>query len=458
MLTQILGVVAVLLTAALTGVAQQPAEKQLQADQQQLSVHVVEHFKNLHGVRLVLASDIVPPTDAFCRKTYGSPCYSPKEIHQAYGLTPLLDAGYNGTGETIVIIDSYGSPTVKEDLKTFDQAFGLPDPPSFTVLAPLGTVPFDPNNGEIVGWAEETSLDVQWSHAMAPGANIVLLTSPVDETEGVQGMPEFLALENYALDHKLGKIVSQSWGATENTLFTPAGQQVIKGFEQMYERGATSDVTFLASSGDTGSANVELNRTTYYPFPTVGYPPSSPNVTAVGGTSLYAAVNSGDYQSETTWGNQYGASGGGVSQVFDEPYYERLVLPNSKQEVLKRHRGLPDVSFNADPNTGVLVYLGFLGSGQNGFYAFGGTSEGSPAWAGIVADINQLAGRPMGFLNPRLYALGGSGKLSTLFHDITKGNNAFTGISGYNATPGWDLTTGWGTPKFGALSALADLK
>lgn len=449
---KIRGVIAVLLTGVLAGLAQQPEERQL-------SVRVIDHFKNVHGVRLVLASDVVPPTDAYCRKTFGSPCYSPQEVRQAYGITPLIDAGYNGTGETIVIIDSYGSPTVKADLKTFDEAFGLPDPPSFKVIAPLGTVPFDPNNDDIVGWAEETSLDVQWSHAMAPGANIVLLTSPVDETEGVQGMPEFLALENYALDHKLGKIVSQSWGATENTLFTPAGQQVFKGFEKMYERGAGLDVTFLASSGDTGSANVELNGTTYYAFPTVGYPASSPNVTAVGGTSLYATVNVGDYQGETSWDNQYGASGGGVSQEFLEPSYERQVLPNSKQEVLKHHRGLPDVSFNADPNTGVLVYLGFLGSGQNGFYAFGGTSEGSPSWAGVVAVTNQLAGRPMGFLNPKLYELRGTGKIPNLFHDITIGNNAFGGVSGYDATPGWDLATGWGTPRFGGLAqALADMK
>lgn len=148
---------------------------------------------------------------------------------------------------------------------------------------------------------------------MAPAANIVLLTSPVAETEGVRGMPEFPQLEQYALDHNLGKIISQSWGATENTLFTPAGFQVLNSFEEFYARAALEGVSVLASAGDTGSANVELDGTTLYPFPAVGFPASSPLVTAVGGTSLYADTR-GNYQSETVWNNATGASGGGVSQ------------------------------------------------------------------------------------------------------------------------------------------------
>ena len=167
------------------------------------------------------------------------------------------------------------------------------------MLAPLGTVPFDPSNSDQVGWASETTLDVEWAHALAPGASIVLLTSPVDETEGVQGLPEFLQLEQYALDHHLGKIISQSWGATENTLFDPAGQQVMADFERFYLRAALENVTVLASSGDSGSANFDVNDN-YYPFPTVGFPASSPLVTAVGGTSLYADTD-GNYQSETVW-------------------------------------------------------------------------------------------------------------------------------------------------------------
>jgi subtilase family serine protease len=182
---------------------------------------------------------------------------------------------------------------------------------------------------------------------MAPGADIVLLTSPVSETEGVQGMPEFLALEKYALDHKLGKIISQSWAATENTLFTPAGQQVFADFEAFYQRAVEENVTVLASTGDFGSSNPDVNFN-FYPFPTVGYPASSPRVTAVGGTSLYADT-SGRYLYETTWF----ASGGGVSQQFPEPSYQRS-LPTSVQQILGHHRGIPDVAYNADPSTTIL--------------------------------------------------------------------------------------------------------
>ncbi len=130
------------------------------------------------------------PNNAIC-KAHQRICYSPKEIQNAYSVTPVLNAGYTGKGQTIVIIDSFGSPTAAADLAKFDADYNLPAPPSFRVLSPLGTVPFDPTNSDQVGWAEETSLDVQWAHALAPGASIVLMTSPVSETEGVQGMPEF---------------------------------------------------------------------------------------------------------------------------------------------------------------------------------------------------------------------------------------------------------------------------
>lgn len=138
-----------------------------------------------------------PPTSAQCLAALGVPCYDPQQIRAAYGVDSLINTGYSGAGETIVLIESYGSPTLAADLE---------DPPSLTVLAPIGPIPpFDSTQPDQVGWAIETSLDVQWAHAMAPGASIVVLASPVDETEGVQGLPEFLAMEQYALDHHLGK-------------------------------------------------------------------------------------------------------------------------------------------------------------------------------------------------------------------------------------------------------------
>ncbi len=400
------------------------------------------------------AAGLQPPTDAQCRAAGDGPCYSPQEIRHAYGVDQLLNRGDQGKGRTIVIIDSYGSPTITSDLQTFDAGYGLPDPPSFKVLAPLGTVPYDPSaNPDQPGWAAETTLDVEWAHAMAPKASIVLLTSPVDETEGVQGMPQFDYLINYALDHHLGNVISESWGATEDTLFNPAGEQVIRSFNDSYARAAAMGVTALASTGDAGVGNVETDGVTVYPFPTVNFPAASPLVGAIGGTSLYADTN-GDYQSETAWNSDGGATGGGISQQFREPFYQAF-LPRSVQQELGGFRGIPDVSWNADPNTPILIYLSFLGPSEAGYYGIGGTSEGSPSWAGVVADLDQLAGRGIGLLDPYAYALGASGRG---FHDVTVGNNSDNGVTGYNAAPGWDLTTGWGSPNlaqvFGGFGAL----
>ncbi|MGA7203620.1 MAG: S53 family peptidase [Specibacter sp.] len=407
----------------------------------------------LHGSSLVhITGPNVAPTDTACRAQIGVPCYSPQEIRQAYGLTPLINAGFTGAGQTIVIVDSFGSPTLEADLATFDADFGLPAPPSLKVLAPLGSVPFDPNNQDMLGWAEETSLDVQWAHAMAPAASIVVMTSPVSETEGVQGLPEFLQLEQYAVNHNLGKIVSQSWAATEDSLMTPAGKALMAQFNNFYRSATLRGVTFLGSTGDSGTANPGVDNVDF-PYPTVNFPAISPWVTAVGGTSLQATTT-GVYQSETTWNDGLGsATGGGVSRYTPEPLYQWL-LPKADQRLLAGHRAIPDIAFNADPDTGVLVHLGFLGAGNNGYYIFGGTSEGSPAWAGVVADLNQRAGFPLGFLNPTLYALGAAKLLyPSVLNDVTTGNNAQPPIAGYNATPGWDATTGWGTPH---LNKFAD--
>jgi subtilase family serine protease len=403
------------------------------------------------------AAPAVAPTDAECRAAFGVPCYSPQQMQTAYNVAPLLNAGYTGAGQTIVIVDAFGSPTIQQDLATFDGDYGLPAPPSFQVLAPLGTAAFDPTNTDMVQWAIESALDVEWAHAIAPGAAIVLLTSPVDETQGVQGMPQFLQLEQYALAHHLGGIISQSWGATEETLTPPAGRQVVEQFEALYRSAARDHVTVLAAAGDYGSANFELDSTTFYPFPTVNYPASSPWVTAVGGTTL-TADPSGTYQSEVAWNDNspWGvpiATGGGVSALFGEPSYQ-AGLNRADRSIPRGHRGLPDVAYNADPyGSPIPVYLSFLP--QAGYYLVGGTSEGSPQWAGLVAVGNQLAGHPLGFLNPSLYRLAPSGAYAASFHDITSGNNSNEGVPGFSAAPGWDPTTGWGSPN--AANLLPDL-
>jgi subtilase family serine protease len=416
----------------------------------------------------VTAAGEQPPTNTYCVTNLGFQCLGPVEIRTAYGLNPLLNAGYNGAGETIVVIESYGSPTIAADLHQFDSDYGIPDPPSLTVLAPLGTATVDLTQPDPQGWAFETTLDVEWAHAVSPGAAIVILTSPVDETEGVQGLPEFLALEDYALTHHLGNIISQSWAATENTLFPNAaglqGPLVIAGFSALYERARLQQVTVLASAGDDGSQNAQTydeaagGPSSYYTFPTVNFPASSPLVTAVGGTSLYLNA-AGQYQSETVWDDNstgLGAGGGGVSQLFPMPDYQQFGLSYRAKSILSGHRGIPDVSYNADDeNSAILVYTSFLGAayGPNavGYFLIGGTSEGAPQWAGIVADLNQYAHAPLGFLNPKLYAVGAAGLFPVFGHDITQGNNSYGGVPGYSATVGWDPASGWGTPKFNLL-------
>ena len=171
------------------------------------------------GAHPILSKTLAtPPTTAFCLANLGIHCYNPAQLDQAYNLNALHNAGITGRGRTIVIVDAFGSPTIANDLHVFDQTFGLPDPPSLTIRQDAGAVPpFDPNNSDMTGWADETTLDVEWAHVFAPGAKILLEETPVSETEGVQGFPEIVKAENFVINHHLGDVISQSFGATEQT-------------------------------------------------------------------------------------------------------------------------------------------------------------------------------------------------------------------------------------------------
>jgi subtilase family serine protease len=410
------------------------------------SKHVSGALAHLWGDRRVIQwRHAGAPTNATCESQDNLACYSPLEMRNIYNLTSLLNAGFDGQRQTIVIINSFGSPTITNDLHQFDQDYGLQDPPSFKILAPLGTVPFDASNQDQVGWAQETSLDVEWSHVMAPAANIVLLTSPVSETQGVQGMPEFLKLEQYAVNNHLGTIISQSWGTTEETLLTPAGRQILDGFNTFYQQATLNEhITFIASAGDAGVVNPDVDDKNY-PFPTVEFPASSPWVTAVGGSTL-KVDQYGNYASESVWNNGSGsASGGGYSKYFHNLSYQQ----SSSQPTAyssNGYRALPDIAYDADPNTGVPVYMSFMNQ-PDSYFVIGGTSAGSPQWAGMIADANQEAQAPLGFINAKLYQLGRFTIFANLaFHDITVGNNNQGNITGYSAASGWDAASGWGSP------------
>src|ERR1700675_4835399 len=217
-----------------------------------------------------------PPSTSYCLANFGFHCYQPFQLAKAYNLSPLHSAGIDGSGQTIVIVDSFGSPTIQQDLKTFDQEFGLPDPPSLTVIQPAGRLPpFDPKNSDMLGWATETTLDVEWAHVFAPGAAILLVETPVSETEGVQGFPEIVMAENFVIDNELGDVISQSFGATEETFPSPDS---IFALRSSFKNAADHRVTVLGASGDAGATDYELNLIDLYPMRVNSWPSSDPLV------------------------------------------------------------------------------------------------------------------------------------------------------------------------------------
>src|SRR3954451_4310390 len=223
-----------------------------------------------------------PPTTQQSLDHSSIRCYSPAQLARAYDLEPLWREGWTGAGRTIAIVDSFGSPTIREDLHAFDAAFGYPDP-KLTIVQPAGRVPpCDAHDGERVGWAGETTLDVEWAHAMAPGAQILLVETPVAETEGITGFPEIVTAEAYVLDHDLADVISQSLGATEQTFTSPAQ---LRGQRSAFVHAQTKGATVLAASGDDGplARDLQMRRLRTRG---VGWPASDPLVTAVGGTAL----------------------------------------------------------------------------------------------------------------------------------------------------------------------------
>lgn len=366
---------------------------------------------------------------------------SPKQLWTLYGIEPLLKQCYTGKGQTVVVIDSFGSPTLQDDIDYFSDYYGLPHV-KLQILAPLGKTTFDPTDTHMISWAIETTEDVQIIHAIAPDANIVVLTSPVDETEGVAGLPEFLKLEQYAVQNKLGTIVSQSWSASEASLVGTAGQQEIASWNSFFQTATTTQhMTFFAGSGDSGATDyIDPAATQLSVVATTGFPTSNPWVTSVGGTTIQ---QNGSQLSEIGWNS----SGGGFSRFYAMPTFQQG-LPASVQQQLNHRRGVPDVSSTADPGIGLGCFFGGLLQEE---FVGNGTSAGSPLWAGLTAIASQMAGHPLGYLNPALYKIAGGPNYARDFHDMTVGNNSVStggvNVPGYNAAPGWDPMTGLGTPN-----------
>ncbi len=387
-------------------------------------------------------------------------CYGPAAIRAAYGVDALQAAHLTGKGQTIVIIDAFGSPAAWSDLQLFDKLYGLKDP-DFIQDTSLNPPPFDPTNADMVGWTGEIALDTQWSHVMAPDAKIVLIAAKSDQDS------DLTAALIYALDTYRPTVVSMSFGESEWDLSNPSGLDDVKAWQAAFQQARHQHVTLFVSSADNGvdTAFVAIG-------PNVSFPASSPLVTSVGGTNLQfgTATNAapppaGTYQAEEVWNDGFGAGGGGMSILMSEPDYQSDNVPKSVNQTLHGFRGVPDIAYNAGVVGGVIAAWG-IPDGPGVFFIFGGTSAGSPQMSGIIADLAQGLGGNLGFINPQLYNLGGAGFLKHLTHDVTIGNNTVTEstvngpvtITGYSATPGYDLGTGWGTPNFGGIqgSMLSD--
>ena len=410
-------------------------------------------------------------------------CYTPKFIKKAYNYPST--ASLDGSGQTIVIVDAFGSPTIASDLALFDAVFKIPNPPSFTIICGDSPTPFDlstcpqvningnPKHDEF-GWTIETSLDVQYAHAMAPGANIVL---DVADTSSGNALNQ---AETTAIGLYPGAIFSQSFGIPEIFLTknTGNGGQVMQA-QKNYVNGIAVGDTFFASAGDSGATfgtatpmsnfpasdlhNTAVTGTQGFPYNATGtlQPcPTSTNSSCTSGLSAYhgpcvlgrtvppSCVPDG-YGGEQVWNEaSFGAATGGAqSLLFGVPSYQSGLGLSA--------RG-PDVDYNAAIDGGVLVVYGGFGSPV--LFIVGGTSAGSPQWAGIAALANQaranLSKGTLGDLNPRLYAIYHSTSYATDFHDITVGNDQLVGTPvGYSAVPGYDLASGIGSPNVANLVA-----
>ncbi len=373
--------------------------------------------------------------------------YTPAQIRTAYYLNPLLGAHITGKGQSIVIVDSFGSPTIQHDLSAFDKTFGLPAPPSLQIITPAGKIPkFNPANSSMVGWAWETTLDVEWAHVMAPGAKIVLAETPVSENEGTSGFPQIETAEKYVIAHHLGGVISQSFGATEQTFPSQAALRALRG---AYTEAANpaNEVTVVSASGDAGATDYQLNGTSLYTFPVTSWPASDPLVTGVGGTEVQLDSHGNRIAPDQVWNDGSAlAGGGGQSVVFTRPAYQ-----NGLTAITGNHRGVPDISMSAAcASHSVDVFESFTSKG-GGWSAICGTSEATPLLAGVIALVDQVVGHPVGQINSYIYQLAAVRDRGIV--DIVKGTNTVTfsqggrthTVQGWNAGPGYDLASGVGT-------------
>jgi kumamolisin len=337
--------------------------------------------------------------------------YGPNQLMSAYDVQPLHRQGLNGRGQTIAFIEVDGIDP--GDLMHFDSTFHLPNA-QLNVFVPKGT------NGALDP-GPESSLDAEYAHAIAPAANLqvyeVIRVGDFVNYSGALADAVRAALAGGATQ------ISMSLRGTGSILCSTA--LALRDLHPALQETARHGVPVFAASGDNGDFPCGSSTAI---LPGTVYPASDPNVTGVGGTTL-AITPSGGYGGEVAWSG----SGGGISRNFSRPSWQ---LGSS---AVSKYRTVPDVAWDADPATGVPVYL------QGQWRVTGGTSLGAPCWAAVWALASQFhhqrTGKNLEHANPLLYGLATGPRYHRIFHDVTRGDNG-----GYTAGPGWDAVTGWGSP------------
>ena len=343
--------------------------------------------------------------------------YTPLQLATIYD----FPGGFNGQGETIGIIELGGGYN-QTDLDNYFQQLGVSPAPSVTAVSVDGAT--NSPTGDRSGPDGEVELDIEIAGSIAPGANIKVFFAPNTD----QG---FIDAVTIAVNDTAVTLISISWGGPEST-FT---SQALAGFNQAFQDAGTMGKTVFVAAGDNGSSDGQSDGANH-----VDFPASSPYVVGCGGTTLEANVSSNTINSEVVWNetaSNEGATGGGVSDFFPKPSYQDSVnVPAPTTQ--GGGRGVPDVAGDADPVTGYQVIV------DGSTSTFGGTSAVAPLYAGVFARINQALVQKgksrAGFVNAALY------QNPSAFHDIVSGNNG-----AFSAGPGWDPTTGLGSPDGGKI-------
>ncbi len=359
-----------------------------------------------------------------------APCgYKPAQLRGAYGIDQSLQAGYDGRGATVAVVDAYASPTIRGDAQTYAKGNDPQHPlRSYQFSQSLSATYTYIDECGASGWYGEETLDVEAVHAMAPAANILYVGAKSCDN------PDLNAAVNTVVDNSLAQVITNSYGSTGE----PTSLADVAGEHQTFIQAAAQGISVLFSSGDSGDeiANTGSRQ--------VDYEASDPFVTAVGGTSLAVGQNN-NYLFEQGWGTGkstltngqwapvsplylYGG-GGGTSQLFKQPSYQKKVVPTSISNYFGQgaHRAVPDVGMVGDPNTGFLVGQSQTfpnGSVRYSEYRIGGTSLSSPLFAGVVAVSDQAKGGSLGFLNPKIYSLSGT----SAFRDVNHGQAVTDGV------------------------------